>query len=72
MIWKLNEKKPLPFDEFHIHDAKDRKTCHLNLKEGILDITKFKKLAELNNAYVVLEVKQEKDVISSVETFRKL
>ena len=38
----------------------------------ILDITKFKKLAELNNAYVVLEVKQEKDVISSVETFRKL
>ncbi len=72
MIWELNEKKPLPFNEFHIHDAKDRKTCHLNLKEGILDIAKFKKLAELNNAYVVLEVKQEKDVISSVETFRKL
>ena len=72
MIWELNEKYHLSFDEFHIHDAKDRKTCHLNLKEGILDIAKFKKLADNNNAYVVLEVKQEKDVISSVDTFKKL
>ena len=72
MIWKINEENNLPFDEFHVHDAKDRKTCHLELGQGELDITKFKKLAEKNNAYVVLEVKQESDVINSVKAFKNM
>ena len=62
----------LPFDEFHIHDAKNRSTCHLALGTGTLDISKYKQLAEKNNAYVVLEVKQESDLISSVPIFRNL
>ena len=62
----------LPFDEFHIHDAKNRSTCHLALGMGTLDISKYKRLAEKNNAYVVLEVKQESDLLSSVPIFRNL
>ena len=62
----------LPFDEFHVHDAKNRSTCHLALGAGTLDIAKYKRLAEKNNAYVVLEVKQESDLVSSVPAFRKM
>ena len=62
----------LPFDEFHVHDAKNRSTCHLALSLGTLDIAKYKRLAEKNNAYVVLEVKQESDLLSSVPIFRKM
>ena len=62
----------LPFDEFHIHDAKNRSTCHLAISKGTLDISKYKKLAEKNNAYVVLEVKQESDIVSSVPLFKNL
>ena len=62
----------LPFDEFHIHDAKNRSTCHLALKEGTLDISKYKSLAENSNAYVVLEVKQVSDLVKSVPIFKKL
>ena len=62
----------LPFDEFHIHDAKNRSSCHLALGEGTLDISKYKRLAEINNAYVVLEVKQESDLVKSVPIFRSL
>ena len=68
----LLKEVPLPFDEFHIHDAKNRSTCHLALKEGTLDISKYKSLAEKNNAYVVLEVKQESDLVKSVPLFRSL
>ena len=62
----------LPFDEFHVHDAKNRSTCHLALGEGVLDIAKYKRIAEKNNAYVVLEVKQESDLVSSIPAFRKM
>ena len=62
----------LPFDEFHVHDAKNRSTCHLALGTGTLDIAKYKRLAEKNNAYVVLEVKQESDLLSSVPLFRQM
>ena len=62
----------LPFDEFHVHDAKNRSTCHLALGAGALDIAKYKRLAEKNNAYVVLEVKQENDLLSSIPLFRQI
>ena len=62
----------LPFDEFHVHDAKNRSTCHLALNAGTLDIAKYKRLAEKNDSYVVLEVKQESDLVSSVPVFRKM
>lgn len=62
----------LPFDEFHIHDAKNRSTCHLALGAGTLDIAMYKRFAEKNNAYVVLEVKQESDLLSSVPAFRNM
>ena len=72
IVWNTLEKLDLPFDEFHIHDAKDRKKCHLALGEGTLDISKFKKLAIKNNAYVVLEVKQKSDLVVSVPLFKNL
>ena len=72
IVWNTLEEIELPFDEFHIHDAKDRKKCHLALGEGVLDISKFKNLAIKNNAYVVLEVKQKSDLVVSVPLFKKL
>ena len=72
IVWNTLEKLDLPFDEFHIHDAKDRKKCHLALGEGTLDISKFKNLAIKNNAYVVLEVKQKSDLVVSVPLFKNL
>ncbi len=72
IVWNTLEKIELPFDEFHIHDAKDRKKCHLALGEGVLDVAKFKRLAEKNKAYVVLEVKQKSDLVVSVPLFKKL
>ena len=72
MIWALNEQYHLPFDEFHVHDAKERKICHLELGRGELDIAKYKNLANINNAYVVLEVKQKRDVINSVSYFNDI
>lgn len=72
IVWNLLSEIDLPFDEFHIHDAKDRKKCHLALNDGTLDVAKFKRLAEKNNAYVVLEVKQKSDLVVSVPLFKKL
>ena len=72
IILGLLKEVSLPFDEFHIHDAKNRSTCHLALKDGTIDISKYKSLAEKNNAYVVLEVKQESDLVKSVPIFRSL
>ena len=72
IVLSLLEDFNLPFDEFHVHDAKNRSTCHLALSEGTLDISKYKSLAESNNAYVVLEVKQESDLVKSVPIFRSL
>lgn len=71
IIYEINSELNLPFDEFHIHDG-TRKKCHLTLGEGEIDIKKFKKLAEDNNAYVVLEVKQMSDLLLSVPYFNKL
>ena len=72
LILGLLKDVNLPFDEFHVHDAKNRSTCHLALGEGTLDIAKYKRLAEKNNSYVVLEVKQERDLLISVPAFRDL
>ena len=72
IVWNLLSDIELPFDEFHIHDAKDRKKCHLALNDGTLDVAKFKRLAEKNNAYVVLEVKQKSDLVVSVPLFKNL
>ncbi|HIT43350.1 TPA: TIM barrel protein [Candidatus Avacholeplasma faecigallinarum] len=71
MLLKITEKIKLPFKEFHIHDG-NRKTCHLCLGSGDIDIKKFKDLAILNNSYVVLEVKKQQDVIKSVDYFKKI
>ncbi len=72
LLWNVQEELHLPFDEFHVHDAKDRKKCHLALGEGTLDVKKFKRLAEQNDAYVVLEVKQSSDLVVSVPAFKGL
>ena len=72
IVWNFLKENNLPFDEFHIHDACDRKKCHLALGEGKLDISKFKRLAEKNNAYVVLEVKQSRDLDISVPLFKEM
>ncbi len=71
MLWNICQEVPLPFKEFHIHDG-NRKTCHLALGSGSIDIKKFKLLAMQSNAYVVLEVKQKKDLEISVPYFKKI
>lgn len=72
IVWNLLKEIDLPFNEFHIHDARDRKKCHLALGDGVLDVAKFKRLAEKNNAYVVLEVKQSSDLYVSVPKFKEM
>ena len=69
LLWKFQSTHDMDFKEFHIHDAKQRKQCHLALGQGELDIKKFKALAIDNDAYVVLEVKCSQDLIVSVGAF---
>lgn len=71
MLFDIIKNIPLEFDEFHIHDG-NRKTCHLTLSEGTIELKYFKELAVKHNAYVVLEVKQKLDLIKSVPFFRSL
>lgn len=71
IVYNVNKELNLPFDEFHIHDG-TRTKCHLSLGKGEIDIKKFKDLADANNAYVVLEVKQKSDLIESVPIFKNL
>ena len=63
---------PLEFQEFHFHDGKDRKKCHLALGEGTIDLKKFKELTIKHDAWVNLEVKQASDLRVSVPYFRNL
>ena len=72
IVRNILEDIELPFDEFHIHDAKNESMCHLTLGEGTLDIKYYKDLAIKNDAYVVLEVKQESDLLTSVSIFRNI
>lgn len=71
MLLKIIDNLSLNFKEFHIHDG-TRKTCHLALSEGEINIKKFKTMANKFNAYVVLEVKQVSDLIKSVPIFNNL
>ena len=63
-------KPPIKFKEYHIHDG-NRKTCHLALGEGTIDITSSKGKLK-NKAYVVLEVKSSEDLRKSVKHFKNL
>ncbi len=71
MLFDIIKNIPLEFDEFHIHDG-NKKTSHLTLSEGTIELKYFKELAVKHNAYVVLEVKQKLDLIKSVPIFRGL
>ena len=72
LVWECLETIPLEFEEFHFHDGKDRKKCHLALGEGTIDLKKFKNLTEKYDAWVNLEVKQASDLRVSVPYFRNL
>lgn len=61
----------LKFSEFHFHDA-NRKTCHLALGEGNLNLKFFKDMTIKNDAYVLLEVKDSNDLKKSVPYFKNL
>ncbi|MGM9669832.1 MAG: sugar phosphate isomerase/epimerase family protein [Faecousia sp.] len=69
---EIRREVPLQFREFHFHDGKDGKKCHLALGEGEIDLKKFKALAASSDAWVNLEVKQSADLRSSVPYFRAL
>ena len=71
MIQEILKETPLEFKEFHFHDG-NRKTCHLSLLEGTIDLKKFKEMAVKADSYVVLEVKQKSDLIKSVPIFNNL
>lgn len=70
-VLNLLKKVKLKFDEFHFHDG-NRKSCHLALGEGTIDLKYYKDLAIENNAYVLLEVKSSDDLKKSVPVFRVL
>ena len=72
-LYELSKKLPLKFDEFHIHDS-DGKRNHLALGEGTLGkkLREFKKTAEKNDAYVLLEAKSKEDLRKSVPFWRSL
>ena len=72
IVFGLLKDFPLPFDEFHVHDAKERSKCHLALSQGTLDLAKYKRLIEKYDPFVVLEVKNEKDLTISVPIFNNL
>ena len=66
----LNEvinKIGLEFTEMHVHDSKDKK-CHLAIGEGDTDFAKYRTFMK-DDTYVLLEVKEKSDVISSVNKF---
>ena len=70
-LQKVLQTTPILFKEYHIHDG-NQKTCHLTLGEGMIDISKFKRQAEKNNSYVVLEVKSSEDLQKSIKHFNSL
>ena len=72
IVAKVLETIPLEFQEFHFHDGKDRKKCHLALGEGTIDLKKFKDLTIKHDAWVNLEVKQASDLEISVPYFRNI
>jgi len=72
VVYGINQELNLPFQEFHFHDGKDRKKCHLSLGEGTIDLKKYKELAIKNDAWVNLEVKQSSDLLASVPKFREI
>jgi sugar phosphate isomerase/epimerase len=71
MLYNILKEVDLNFDEFHIHDG-NKKTCHLSLNEGDINIKEFKILAEKHEAYVVLEVKQKSDLVKSLPIFKSM
>lgn len=70
-MFNLMKDNPLILDEMHVHDG-NRKTCHLALGEGNIDIKTYKNLAIKNNAYVVIEVKCSEDLQKSIPIFRTI
>jgi sugar phosphate isomerase/epimerase len=72
IVQSVLEEIPLEFQEFHFHDGKDRKKCHLALGEGTIDLKKFKELTIKHDAWVNLEVKQALDLRISVPYFKNL
>lgn len=69
VIIDLINKYNLKFNEFHFHDALNKK-CHLVLGEGNMDLSYFKKL--ITDQYVVLEVKSSYDLIKSIKKFKEI
>jgi sugar phosphate isomerase/epimerase len=72
IVDEVLKEVPLEFQEFHFHDGKDRKKCHLALGEGTIDLKKFKDLTIKHDAWVNLEVKQASDLEISVPYFRNI
>lgn len=72
VLEEICREVPLRFREFHFHDGKDGKKCHLALGEGEIDLKKFKDLAASCDAWVNLEVKRSADLRASVPHFKAL
>lgn len=70
-LFQICQNQQISFREFHFHDG-NKKKCHLALGTGTMDLKKYKDMAEKNNAYVVLEVKQKKDLEISVPYFKTI
>ena len=62
---------PIKFKEYHMHDG-NGKTCHLTLGTGNINLEEYKKQAERDQAYVVLEIKSSEDLKKSVKLFKNL
>ncbi|MBE6130704.1 MAG: sugar phosphate isomerase/epimerase [Erysipelotrichaceae bacterium] len=69
IIIDLIDKHNLKFNEFHFHDAMNKK-CHLVLGEGNMNLSYYKSL--ITDQYVVLEVKSSNDLIKSIKRFNEI
>ena len=72
IVYNINKELNLPFSEFHFHDGKENKKCHLVLGDGTINLKTYKDLAIKNNSWVNLEVKSSEDLIKSVPIFKNL
>lgn len=69
LLNEVIDEAGLSFKEMHIHDS-DGKKCHLSIGEGDTDLKKYERFMKDN--YLLLEVKQKSDLLTSVPKFKKI
>ena len=69
LLNEVIDEANLSFKEMHIHDS-DGQKCHLSIGDGNTDFEKYKRF--MKDCYLLLEVKQKSDLLTSVPKFREM